>query len=145
MRDRAVVNGCGHINVATHKHVSIDHNMARSEAFCRTIWRGLARLSFVGKHWYSSESVKRFSELGDLHPFLLEKLTQQKLLELTDIQGKVPVFMQFMRILLIPFPIICRMFLCSQCLPDLLSETSYTKSCIINAETGSGKTLCEYV
>ena len=125
--------------------------MTTSGAFCRTTWRGLARLSFVGKHWYSSESVKLFSELRELHPLVLEKLTQQKLLELTDIQGKVSVFFDTCCIYAIymhplPFAIIYHMFLCSQCLPDLLSETSYAKSCrIINAETGSGKTLCEYV
>ena len=66
--------------------------MATSGAFHRTIWRGLARQLFVGKRWYSqSEPVKLFSELRDLHPSIVEKLTQQKLLELTDIQSKVPI------------------------------------------------------
>ena len=98
---RATASGCGRINVAspTHEHVSIYCTMITSGAFCRTIWRGLAlgqgRLSFVDiKRWYSpSEPVKLFSELRGLHPLILEKLTQQKLLELTDIQGKVPVFL----------------------------------------------------
>ena len=127
------------------------HIMATGRTYCWTIWRRLARLSFVAKRWYSTnESVKLFSELRGLHPLILEKLTQQKLLELTEIQGKVCTCRSNNIHLCMPLYLwhyvlfVISVFFVLQCLPDLLSETSYTKSCIINAETGSGKTLCEY-
>ena len=53
----------------------------------RSTWRNFPLIR--NPRYSSCESVKRFSELRGLHPLLLEKLTQQRFLETTDIQGKV--------------------------------------------------------
>ena len=55
----------------------------------KSIYAISRKMMYQQRRGYTTEMAKRFEELRDLHPLLVEQLSQQELIEMTDIQSKV--------------------------------------------------------